>query len=69
MAAVSSIIVFSEIRRNLSEVSTTKHKPNKLDEALRMCGDLWLLMFFRFAVCAKLAENICMYLAESALNK
>ena len=40
MATVSSITVFSDILRNFNEVSTTKHNPSKLDDALRICGDL-----------------------------
>ena len=38
----SSIIVLPEILSNLSEVSTTKQSPNKLDEAFNICGDLSL---------------------------
>ena len=36
----SSIIVLPEIFNNLSDVSTTKHNPNKLDDAFKICGDL-----------------------------
>jgi hypothetical protein len=45
----SSIIVLPEMLSTLSEVSTTKQSPNKLEEALRICGDLSLFsaaMFF-----------------------
>jgi Ca2+-binding EF-hand superfamily protein len=45
MAAVvnSSMIVLPEMLSNLSEVSTTKHNPSKLEEAFKICGDLSLL--------------------------
>jgi hypothetical protein len=36
----SSIIVFPAMFNNLREVSTTKHNPNKLEDAFNMCGDL-----------------------------
>jgi len=37
---ISSIIVFPDTFNNLREVSTTKQIPNRLEEALRMWGDL-----------------------------
>jgi hypothetical protein len=36
----SSIIVLPAMFNNLSDVSTTKHNPNKLEEAFKICGDL-----------------------------
>ena len=39
----SSIIVLPEMFNSLSEVSTTKQSPSKLEEAFKMCGDLSLL--------------------------
>ena len=36
----SSIIVLPAMFNNLSDVSTTKHNPNKLEDAFKICGDL-----------------------------
>ena len=36
----SSISVLSVMFNNLSDVSTTKQSPNKLEEAFKICGDL-----------------------------
>jgi len=38
----SSMIVFPDIFNNLREVKTTKHNPNRFDEAFKICGDLSL---------------------------
>ena len=38
----SSIIVLPAMLSNLSDVSTTKQSPNKLEEAFNICGDLSL---------------------------
>lgn len=38
----SSMMVLPAIFNNLSEVSTTKHSPSKLEDAFKMCGDLSL---------------------------
>ena len=43
----SSIIVLPEILSNLSDVSTTKQSPNKLDDAFSMCGDLSFSSFIK----------------------
>ena len=45
----SSIIVLPEILNNLSEVSTTKQSPSKLEEAFKMCGDLSLSIWLFYA--------------------
>ena len=37
---ISSIMVRCEMFSNLSDVSTTKHKPKRFEDALRICGDL-----------------------------
>lgn len=36
----SSIIVLPAMFNSLSDVSTTKQSPNKLEDAFNMCGDL-----------------------------
>jgi hypothetical protein len=36
----SSIIVLPAMFNNLSDVSTTKQSPSKLEDAFNMCGDL-----------------------------
>ena len=36
----SSISVLPAMFNNLSDVSTTKQSPNKLEEAFKICGDL-----------------------------
>ncbi len=41
----SSIIVLPEILRSLSDVSTTKQRPNRLEDAFKICGDLSLSSF------------------------
>lgn len=41
----SSIIVLPEILSSLSDVSTTKQSPSKLEEAFKICGDLSLFSF------------------------
>jgi hypothetical protein len=39
----SSIIVLPEMFSSLRDVSTTKQRPSKLEEAFNICGDLSLL--------------------------
>lgn len=41
----SSMSVLPAMFNNLSDVSTTKQSPNKLEEAFRICGDLSLSSF------------------------
>jgi len=38
---ISSMNVTCDILRSFSDVSTTKHKPRRLEEALRIWGDFW----------------------------
>ena len=47
-AVISSMIVPLLSFIILSEVSTTKHNPNKLDEALSICGDFCSFIDFLF---------------------
>jgi hypothetical protein len=43
----SSIIVLPAMFNNLSDVSTTKHNPSKLEEAFNICGDLSFPSFIK----------------------
>ena len=42
----SSIMVLPAMFNNLSDVSTTKQSPNKLEDAFKICGDLSFSMYF-----------------------
>jgi len=44
----SSMIVLPEMFNSLSEVSTTKQSPSKLEEAFNMCGDLSFSSFIAY---------------------
>jgi hypothetical protein len=46
-AVISSIMVSSESFRILREVSTTKQRPKRLEDALRICGDFCSFMVAR----------------------
>jgi hypothetical protein len=37
---ISSMIVWPDTLNNLRDVSTTKQSPSRLEDALRICGDL-----------------------------
>ncbi len=49
--------VASDIFSNFREVSTTKHSPSKLEDALRIWGDLWFFLFSSIKILFKLPRS------------